>query len=65
MWGSSFFFHRINVPPVALDFMKGNSRSKISSEAKDDSYSPLRGFMARWRLQAKIWGSARKIRSGW
>ena len=52
MWGSRIFFHITIVPPEAFDFRKGNSRSKLSSEDKDDSYSPRKGFMTRWRLQA-------------
>ena len=64
MNGSCLHFHNINVPPCDLDLTMGSSGSCLSSEFKNQEYSPRRCVRTRSISVAKIWGSERRIRSG-
>ena len=63
--GSCSNFHMAIVPPCALDFKRGSSGSYLSSEFSEHLYSPCSGLIASSRSLAKIWGSLRKMKSGW
>ena len=63
--GSNDLFHKIRVPPLVRDFTKGSSGSYLSAEFKEALYTVESELMASERSCAKIWGSLRKMKSGW
>ena len=65
IWGSSDFFHNTRVPPFALDLIMGSSGSNLSCEEREYSYAEAIGRITRSMSQEYIWGSLRKMRSGW
>ena len=65
MNGSKDLFHIIKVPPLVLDFRNGSSESYLSAEFNEAMYAGESDLMAEARSWANIWGSLRKMKSGW
>ena len=61
---SSDFFHRIMVPPLALDLSIAISLSNLSSELSSEQYSPLNCDIQYGISDVNICASLRKMKSG-